>query len=128
MGIKKHQIFHPPLSSKISVISEPLFLEVRDTISFCYFTLSYGTGESWQILFWIARLVNFFCRIVDWRKASGLISSRDHYQRFWPLQIFAAPRAKDEPAQNLRVQVLLNKVVVVISIAPRRYTIHMPHL
>ena len=44
---------------------------------------------------------NCFCGMVDRQKAFGLISSRDHCQRFSPSRISDTPRAGFEPAQNL---------------------------
>ena len=41
------------------------------------------------------------CGIVDRRKAFVFMTSRNHCQRFWPLQISDTARAGFEPAQNL---------------------------
>ena len=46
-------------------------------------------------------MMNCFCEMVDRRKALSIISSRDHCQRFSPLQISDTPRAVVEPVQNL---------------------------
>ena len=46
-------------------------------------------------------LMNYFCGMVDRRKAFSLISSRDHCQRSSPSRISNTPRAGFEPAQNL---------------------------
>ena len=46
-------------------------------------------------------LMNCFCRMVDRRKASSLISSRDHCQRSSPSRISDMPWAGFEPVQNL---------------------------
>ena len=46
-------------------------------------------------------MMNCFCGMVDRRKESSLISSRDHCQRFSPSRISNTPRAGFEPVQNL---------------------------
>ena len=48
-------------------------------------------------------MMSCFCGMVDRQKAFILISSRDHCQRFSPLQISDTPRAGFEPAQNLNL-------------------------
>ena len=51
---------------------------------------------------WIDELMmNWFCGMVDRRKACSLISSRDHCQGTSPLRISNTPRARFESAQNL---------------------------
>ena len=46
-------------------------------------------------------MMSCFCGMVDRRKTFSLISSRDHCQRFSPLQISDTPQAGFELAQNL---------------------------
>ena len=46
-------------------------------------------------------VINYFCGMVDQRKAFSLISSRDNCQRSSPLQISDTPQAGFEPVQNL---------------------------
>ena len=46
-------------------------------------------------------MMNCFCGMVDQLKAFSLISSRDHCQRYSPLQISDTPQAGFEPAQNM---------------------------
>ena len=47
------------------------------------------------------KMINFFCCLVDRRKAFSLISSQDHCQRSPLSRIFDTPRAGLEPTQNL---------------------------
>ena len=46
-------------------------------------------------------LINYFCGMVDQRKALSLISTQDHSQRFPPSQISNMPQVEFEPVQNL---------------------------
>ena len=46
-------------------------------------------------------MMNYFCGMIDRRKAFSLISFRDHCQRPSPSWIYDTPRAGFEPAQNL---------------------------
>ena len=46
-------------------------------------------------------LMNYFCGMVDQRKAFSLISTQDHCQRFSPSQISNMPQAEFEPVQKL---------------------------
>ena len=45
---------------------------------------------------------NYFCGMVEQRKAFSLISSQCNCQRSSPSQISDTPRAGSEPARNLR--------------------------
>ena len=45
--------------------------------------------------------MNYFCGMIDQRKALSLISSRDYCQRFSTSQISDKSRVGFEPAQNL---------------------------
>ena len=49
----------------------------------------------------IDELINYFCGMVDWRKAFRLISSQGHCQRSSLSWISDSPRAGFEPAQSL---------------------------
>ena len=75
-------------------------------------------SNSWFILI---MLMNWFCGLVDRRKASSFISSRDHCQRFSPSRISDTPRAGFEPAQNLSSGLVEWSCAVVISTTPRRH-------
>lgn len=46
-------------------------------------------------------MMNCFCAMVDRRKMFDLISSRDHYQKFSPLQISNTPHSRLASVQNL---------------------------
>ena len=65
-------------------------------------------------------MMNFFCGMVDRRKAFSLISSRDHCQISSPSQISDTPRAGFEPAQNLNSGLFELSCAVVITTTPRR--------
>ena len=69
-------------------------------------------GAEWR---WIV-----FCRMVERRKASSLISSRDHCQRFLPSQISNTSRARFEPGQNLGSGFVEWSCAVAITTTPRR--------
>ena len=49
----------------------------------------------------IYMMMNYFCGMVDRRKALSFLSSWDHCQRFSPLKISCTPRAGFEFLQNL---------------------------
>ena len=66
-------------------------------------------------------MMNCFCGMVDWRKAFGLISSRDHCQRSSPSRISSTPRAGFEPAQNLSSGLVEWSCAVVITTTPQRF-------
>ena len=65
-------------------------------------------------------LVNYFCGMVDRRKAISLISSRNHCQRSSPSRISDMPRTGFEPAQNLSLGLVGWSCAVVITTTPRR--------
>ena len=65
------------------------------------------------------------CVMVNRRKASSLISSRNHCQRSSPSQIFDTPREGFEPAQNLNSGFVEWRCAVVINTTPRRRTLYM---
>ena len=67
-------------------------------------------------------VMNYFCGVVDRRKAFSFISSRDHCQRFSPLQISNMLPAGFEPAQNLSSGFVEWSCAVVITTAPRHQT------
>ena len=69
----------------------------------------------------IMMMMNYFCGMIDRRKAFSLISSRDHCQRTSPSRIFGKPRAGYEPAQNLSLGFDGWSCVVVISTTPRHH-------
>ena len=46
-------------------------------------------------------MMNYFCGMVDRRKAFSLISSRDHCQKSSPSRIYDTPQVGFELAQNL---------------------------
>ena len=54
-------------------------------------------------------MMNYFCGMVDQRKALSLISCWDHCQRSSPLQISNKSQAGFEPAQNLSSAFLIKK-------------------
>ena len=62
----------------------------------------------------------FFCGMVDRRKAFSLISSRDHCGRSSPSRISDTPRAGFEPAQNLISGLVEWSCAVVITTTPQR--------
>ena len=63
---------------------------------------------------------DFFCGMVERRKAFSLISSRDHCQRSSPSRISYTPQAGLEPAQNLSSGLVEWICAVVITTTPRR--------
>ena len=65
-------------------------------------------------------MMNYFCGMVDRRKAFSLISSRDHCQRSSPSRISDTPLAGFEPAQNLSSGFVEGSCAVVITTTPRR--------
>ena len=65
-------------------------------------------------------LMNYFCGMVDRRKAISLISSRNHCQRSSPSRISDMPRTVFEPAQNLSLGLVGWSCAVVITTTPRR--------
>ena len=73
-------------------------------------------------------MMNCFCGMVDRRKAFSLISSRDHCQRFSPLQISDTPQAWFELAQNLRSGFVEWSCAVVITTTPQHHkTVKLPN-
>ena len=68
-------------------------------------------------------MMNCFCGMVDRRKGSSLISSRDHYQRFSPSRISNTPRAGFESAQNLSLGFVEWSSAVVITTTSFRQSI-----
>ena len=68
-------------------------------------------------------MMNCFCGMVDRRKASSLISSRDHCQRSSPSRISDTPRAGFEPVQNLSSGFVEWSCAVVIITTPRRHNV-----
>ena len=68
-------------------------------------------------------MMNCFCGMVDRRKRSSLISSRDHYQRFSPSRISNTPRAGFESAQNLSLGFVEWSSAVVITTTSFRQSI-----
>ena len=64
-------------------------------------------------------LMNFFCGMVDWRKAFSLTFSRDHSQRFSTSWISDTPRAGFEPAPNLSSGSVKWSFSVVTTTSPR---------
>ena len=65
-------------------------------------------------------LVNYFCGMVDRRKAISLTSSRNHCQRSSPSRISDMPRTGFEPAQSLSLGLVGWSCAVVITTTPRR--------
>ena len=82
-------------------------------------------SRPWALLgsnFWrMMMMMNCFCGMIDRRKASSLISSRDHCQRSSPSRISDTPRAGFEPAQNLGSGLVEWNCAVVITTTPRRH-------
>ena len=70
----------------------------------------------WWWWWWI-----YFEVMVDRRKASSLICSRNHCHRSTPLRISDNPRAGFEPVQNLSPGVVKWSCAVVITTAPPRH-------
>ena len=66
-------------------------------------------------------MMNYFCGMVDRRKAFTLISSRDHCQWSSPSRISGTSRVGFEPAQNLSSGFLELSCAAVITTAPRRH-------
>ena len=66
-------------------------------------------------------MMNYFCGMVDRRKAFSLISSRDHCQRSSPSPISDTPRAGFEHAQNLSSGLVVWSCAVVITTTPQRH-------
>ena len=60
-------------------------------------------------------MMNFFLGIFEQRKALSLISSRDHCQRFSPLQISDTLREESKSAKNLSTDFVEWSFVVVFS-------------
>ena len=71
-------------------------------------------------------MMNFFCGMVDQRKAFSLISSRDHCQRSSPSRISDTPRAGFEPAQNLSSGLVEWSCAVVITAIPWTNCLYEP--
>ena len=65
-------------------------------------------------------LMNYFCGMVDRRKAISLISSRNHCQRSSPSRISDMARTVFEPAQNLSLGLVGWSCAVVITTTPQR--------
>ena len=64
--------------------------------------------------------LNCFCGMADQRKASSLISRREHCQRSSPSRISDTPPAGFEPALNLSSGLVERSCAVVITATPRR--------
>ena len=71
-------------------------------------------------------MMNFFCGMVDRRKAFSLISSRDHCQRSSPSRISDTPWAGFEPAQNLISGLFDWSYAVVITTTPWHHCTNIP--
>ena len=67
-------------------------------------------------------MMNYFCGMVDRRKAFSIIPSRDHCQRSSPSRISDTPLAGFEPAQNLSSDFVEGSCAVVITTTPRCQT------
>ena len=65
--------------------------------------------------------MNFFCGMVDRRKAFGLISTREHRQRSSPSRISNTPQAGFEPVQNLISGFIELNCALVITSPTRRH-------
>ena len=65
-------------------------------------------------------MMNYFCGMVDRRKAFNLISSRGHCQRSSPSRISDMPQARFDPAQNLGSGLVEWSRSVVISTTPEK--------
>ena len=65
--------------------------------------------------------MNWFCSMVDRRKAFSLISSRDHRRRSSSSRISDTSRARFEPVQNLSSGWAEWSRAVVITSKPRRH-------
>ena len=70
-------------------------------------------------------IMNYFCGMVDRRKAFSLIFSRDHCQRSSPSRISDTPRAGFELAQNLSSGLVEWSCAVVITATPQRHNRHV---
>ena len=79
--------------SCISAYSLKIFL--MSLIMPCFILLSFFLPRTMMIK------MNCFCGMVDQRKMSSLISSRDHCQRSSPSRTSDRSQARYEPAQNL---------------------------
>ena len=66
-------------------------------------------------------MLNYFCSMVDRRKAVSLISTQDHCQRSSTSRISHTLQARFEPAQNLSSDLIELSCAVVITTSPRRY-------
>ena len=95
--IEKPNIKHLKNSSLFSEL--PFYEELNVTKTshaFRGYTMNYKVA-----LVIMMMMMNYFCGMVDRRKAFSLISSWDHCQRSSPSRISDTPQAGFEPAQNL---------------------------
>ena len=126
---------HQLLSRKISCISN---LSTKR----CQLSLQSTPFEVWELevnrlknmMMVMIVIMNYFCGMVDQRKAFGLISSRDHCQRSSPSPISNMPQAGFEPAQNLSSGFVEWSCAVVIITTPRchildliQFIVDFPH-
>ena len=83
------------------------------------------SGFTWKcsVMMMVMMMMNFFCGMVDQRKAFSLISSWDHYQRSSLSRISDTPQAGFEPAQNLSSGFVEWSCAVVITTTPRRHSL-----
>ena len=72
--------------------------------------------------------MNWFCGMVDQRRAFSLISSRDHCHRSSPSRISDTPRSEFEPAQNLSSGFDKRSCAVVITTLPRCSPVSLLHI
>ena len=86
------------------------------------FTFQYLMMMMMMMMMMMIRMVmNCFCGMVDRRKTSSLISSRDHCQRSSPSRISDTPQAGFEPAQNLSLGLVEWSCAVGITTTPRSH-------
>ena len=72
-----------------------------------------------MMMMMLRMMKNYFCGMVDWRKAFSLISSRNHCQTSSSSRISDTPRAGFEPAQNLSPGLVEWSCAVLITTTPR---------
>ena len=73
-----------------------------------------------MIMMMMMMIMNYFCGMVDRRKAFNLISSRGHCQRSSPSRISDTLHTVFDPAQNLSSGLVEWSRSVVISTIPRK--------
>ena len=81
-------------------------------------TIIWNRGIFWHMV--MMMMMNYFCGMVNRRKAVNFVFRQDHCQRFSPSRIFDMPRAGFEPAKNLSSGFVEWSCAVVITTTPRR--------